>query len=147
MIFDRMERLPLYRGLCPNLDQLIDRLTKDDAWKNLPMGRTEVDGDKAFINHNKVDLLSEQPRYERHRLYGDVQIALTGLEKIGCVPVEDLVWPDDPAETIFATGAEGPLLTMAPGTFAIFFPWDAHRPSLGEGTCEKLVGKFRWEEA
>ncbi len=37
-------------------------------------------------------------------------------------------------------------LTMAPGTFAIFFPADAHRPSQGVGDCDKLVGKFLCEE-
>ena len=131
MIYDRMERLGNYRGLCKALDSLIDYLSSRD-WCSLPLGRNEVDGDRAYVNHNVVTLKAEQPLYEMHRQYGDIHIAISGGEIIGCAPAESITWPCR--------------LTMAPGTFAIFFPADAHRPSQGVGDCDKLVGKFLCKE-
>lgn len=144
MIYDRMERLGCYRGLCPTLDALIDRLTPGDAWRSLPLGRTDVAGDDAYITRSAVALEPIRPLYEMHRAYGDIHIALTPGETIACLPRDAILWPQDDAETLLAPGPEGVCLPMVAGCFAIFFPWDAHRPSQGTGSCDKLVGKFRW---
>lgn len=141
MIYDRMERLASYRGISDTLDSLIDRLLQDD-WSSLPMGRIDVDGDRAFINHNMVALKEEQPLYEMHRLHGDIHISISGGETIGYAPVEQITWPCQDEETLLAPGRDVCQMTMLPGTFAIFFPADAHRPSQGAGSCDKLVGKF-----
>lgn len=145
MIYDRMERLGNYRGICKALDSLIDYLSSRD-WYSLPLGRNEVDGDRAYVNHNVVPLRAEQPTYEMHRQYGDIHIAISGGETIGCAPAEGIEWPDSAGETLLAPGKDACRLTMAPGTFAIFFPADAHRPSQGVGDCDKLVGKFLCKE-
>ena len=145
MIYDRMERLESYRGLCRTLDSLIDYLSGRD-WCALPPGRSEVDGGRAYINHNVVTLKAEQPVYEMHRQYGDIHIAISGGETIGCAPAESMDWPGSADETLLSSGQDACRLTMAPGTFAIFFPADAHRPSQGAGDCDKLVGKFLCRE-
>ena len=49
MICDTLQHLVRYRGLHPNLDTAIDYLLTHDL-AALPLGRTEVDGDKVFIN-------------------------------------------------------------------------------------------------
>ena len=49
MICDTLQHLGRYRGLHPNLDTAIDYLLTHDL-AALPLGRTEVDGDKVFIN-------------------------------------------------------------------------------------------------
>ena len=49
MICDTLQHLGRYRGLHPNLDTAIDYLLTHDLTA-LPLGRTEVDGDKVFIN-------------------------------------------------------------------------------------------------
>ena len=85
MIYDRMERLGNYRGLCKALDSLIDYLSSRD-WYSQPLGRNEVDGDRGYVNHNVVPLRAEQPTYEMHRQYGDIHIAISGGETIGCAP-------------------------------------------------------------
>ena len=146
MICDRMERLGCYRGLCKNLDKIIDRLTEGDAWKTMPEGRTEVDGDRAFINHSQIKLEKDRPLYEMHREYGDIHIAITGGETLGYLPVEAIAWPESAEETLVAPAQGGTGVQIEPGMFAIVFPWDAHKPSVGEGNCEKLVCKFRWKD-
>ena len=142
MIVDRMERLENYRGLSQALDSLIDRIIKCN-WCALPMGRTEIDGEKAYINHNVVSLKEHQPTFEMHRLYGDIHIIISGEETIGYAPIENISWTQSNDETLVATGRDSSILTLTQGMFAIFFPTDAHRPSQGVGTCEKLVGKFK----
>ena len=53
MICDALEHLNRYRGLHRNLDTAIDYLTAyhvaHDLY-DLPLGRTEVDGENVFIN-------------------------------------------------------------------------------------------------
>ena len=49
MICDTLQHLGRYRGLHPNLDTAIDYLITHDL-AALQLGRTEVDGDKVFIN-------------------------------------------------------------------------------------------------
>lgn len=145
MIYDRMEHLAAYRGLSSTLDSLIDFLLQGD-WSSLPMGRSDVDGDRAFVNHSIVELKTEQPLYEMHRLHGDIHISISGGETISYAPAEQIAWPDQEEETLLAPGQDVCQLTMLPGTFAIFFPRDAHRPSQGSGSCDKLVGKFLCQE-
>lgn len=144
MIYDRMEHLPRYKGLNANLDLLIDRLD-GGAWLSLPSGRTDVAGDRAYITRQTVFLKESQPLYEMHRCYGDLHIALTPGETIDCLPAESIPWPEEGGDNPLAPAVPGTALNMAAGCFAIFFAWDAHRPSQGGGTCEKLVGKFLME--
>ena len=59
MICDALEHLNRYRGLHRNLDTAIDYLTAyhvaHDLY-DLPLGRTEVDGENVFINVMEADL-------------------------------------------------------------------------------------------
>ena len=58
MICDTLQHLGRYRGLHPNLDTAIDYLLTQDL-ADLPLGRTEVDGDKVFINLLSLVFLPE----------------------------------------------------------------------------------------
>ncbi len=143
MIFDRMERLGQYRGICPNLDVLIDSVLgrELDSWRQ---GRNEIDGDRCFLNGNVARLAPANDTFERHLKYLDLQIPLDEGEIITVRPVEDLDWPAFEGETGFAHGPAGVPLDLVPGTFAIFFPGDAHNCGLskaGQTQVRKLVGK------
>lgn len=83
MICDTLQHLGRYRGLHPNLDTAIDYLLTHDL-AALPLGRTEVDGDKVFINLMDATLHPDagyHPEYHRH--YADLQVDLTGSEGWG----------------------------------------------------------------
>ena len=58
MICDTLQHLGRYRGLHPNLDTAIDYLLTHDL-AALQLGRTEVDGDKVFINLLSLVFLPE----------------------------------------------------------------------------------------
>ena len=142
MIFDKLERLIQYKGLNANLDRLIDYALAHD-FESLVPGKNGVDGDRCWINSNVAELKPNDV-FERHLEYIDLQIPIDDGEIITVRPVEELTWLATDAETQLTQGPAGTLLDLAPGTFAIFFPGDAHNCGLpkGNGTrVRKLVGK------
>lgn len=143
MIFDKLERLAQYKGLNGNLDRLIDFTLAHD-FSALNPGRNEIDGQSCWMNRNMAELAPKNAVYERHLEYIDLQIPLDEGEIITVRPVEDLVWPASDAETQFTEGPAGTPLDLVPGTFAIFFPGDAHNCGIakaGQERVGKLVGK------
>ena len=144
MIFDTLNRLAQYKGICAGLDKLID-FTLSHELNALPAGRNEIDGDNAWMNVNVAPLVPETDLYERHLEHLDLQIPLDAGEIITVKPVEELEW-DFEGETGFTHGPAGTPLHMVPGTFAVFFPGDAHNCGIsenGQTSCRKLVGKAR----
>ena len=145
MIYDKLERLTMYKGLNPNLDTLIDHVLNLDV-NALHAGKNEVDGDKCWLLNNGAKLAPERAKYERHKEYIDLQIPIDEGEIIVVKPMEDLDWPPFDTETGFTDGPDGIPLDMMPGTFAIFFPGDAHGCGLskaGQTEVRKLVGKAK----
>ena len=145
MIFDTLNRLGQYRGICAGLDKLIDFALAHDL-NALPAGRNEIDGDNAWMNANVAPLVPETDLYERHLEHLDLQIPLDAGEIITVRPVEELEW-DFEGETGFTHGPAGTPLHMVPGTFAVFFPGDAHNCGIseaGQTSCRKLVGKAKF---
>ena len=144
MIFDTLNRLGQYRGICAGLDKLIDFALAHDL-NALPAGRNEIDGDNAWMNANVAPLVPETDLYERHLEHLDLQIPLDAGEIITVRPVEELEW-DFEGETGFTHCPAGTALHMVPGTFAVFFPGDAHNCGIseaGQTSCRKLVGKAK----
>ena len=144
MIFDKMERLTQYKGLNANLDALID-FTLTHTFDSLVPGKNGIDGDRCWINSNVAEL-KPNGVFERHLEYIDLQIPIDDGEIITVRPVEDLTWPATDAETQLIQGPAGTPLDLVPGTFAIFFPGDAHNCGLPKGDTirvRKLVGKAR----
>ena len=65
MICDALENLNRYRGLHKNLETAIDYLTAyyvAHDLSDLPLGRTEVDGENVFINVMEAGLNPEKVR-------------------------------------------------------------------------------------
>ena len=74
----------------------------------------------------------EERIFEAHRLYADIQYVISGDELIGYQPlcnVGDMIKSNEPGDGYFYDGDfhQDVLIHMTPGTFAIFFPGDAHR--------------------
>lgn len=100
----------------------------------LPAGNYELQGHDIRVQ--VVDMLTRpqaDTRPEVHRQYVDVQFLVQGAEKIG-VAVDtghNLVFSDQLAERdllLYTDVDNESALTMTPGSFAVFFPTDVHRP-------------------
>ena len=116
-------------------------------------GEYPIRGKDVFARVMRYETRAEKDAVlETHREYVDIQTVLEGRE--------DMVW--HPAETLEAETAYDPekdaqfyrhpnvapaQFTITPGTFAVFFPWDGHMPSLRvDGQPEwvkKVVVKIR----
>ena len=83
MIYDLLENIGRYRGICPNLDTAI-RFLMDTDLNTLPTGKTEIDGDRVYLQiMDAVTHELTEDSYEIHRAYMDIQIDLDGCEVIG----------------------------------------------------------------
>ena len=139
MITDTLENLSRYRGLHPHLDLAIDWLQHYTVG-DLPNGRTEVAGEKVFINVMDADLRdAEGAAFEYHRRYADLQIDLTGSEHWGWAVsgTEDKPY-DKAADAGFVTGPEQAGGELGEGRFALFFPGEPHKPSCRTPGCDHV---------
>lgn len=109
----------------------------------------------AFIN---VATLTSRVRseyhYEYHKRFCDVQMVLEGREWLYNAAADGLV-PAGEFDTQSDVGFFSPdptevsRVTLAPGTFALLFPWDAHLPAIAvdgvQAHLRKCVGKIPLE--
>ena len=106
----------------------------------LPPGVVEIEGCTIFAQ--VLDLTTKEPhenRPEVHRRYLDIQFLAWGEEKIGIAidtgnnQISDSLL--EQRDIIFYHASEHEsFIEMIPGSYAIFFPQDVHRPA-----CHKTV--------
>lgn len=125
--------------LPPALQKALDYLKNTD-FSNVQPGKFAIDGDRL---HGMLNEYQSEPkakrRTEAHRKYIDVQYILSGEELIGYGRMVDglTVLEDKLAEKDVIHYADVPNesdLLLTPGMYAIFFPWDVHRPNCANGT-------------
>ena len=110
----------------------------------MELGKYPIDGDKVFAIINSYETEPKAARrLEAHKKYIDIQCIAAGQEMIGCGPLkdggsitEDKFTSDDVA---FFDGVKAETeLVLQPGMFAIYFPWDLHRPNCAAGAPQKV---------
>ena len=125
---------------------------KNTDLDTLKPGKYELDGENVFISVTEGPTkLIENAKWEAHHKYLDIQYVIKGKEKMGIAPIstaKPIAEFDDKKDVGFYTSsAETEKYYVAkPGTFFIFFPSDAHRPSIkvkGCDTDKKLVVKIK----
>lgn len=110
-------------------------------------GRYDLDGDNIFaLVQSYRTVAPGEKRFESHRNYADIQFVARGQERIFYAPVKQLpgvvrrynpksdsVLHKDPARATSATS-----LGLGPGSFAIFFPGDGHKPGCINGAVSRI---------
>ena len=97
-------------------------------------GEYHLDGDKVFARVNRyVTEPKDAKKPESHNAYIDVQYLGEGTEKIYyAAKAETHKVVEDYAEErdllFYADAKEKDCVTLGDGVFAIFFPWELHRP-------------------
>ena len=145
MIIGKLSDTELCESVHPNLARALQWLQSTDL-AALPPGRVEIDGDRLYaIAIQGSATPRAQGKLEIHRRYVDVQYALGAGESFGWRPTAECAQPagDFDAEKGAGFFLDAPVAwyPLAPETFAIFFPGDAHAPGLGEGDLHKVVVK------
>lgn len=148
MILGKISHLDKQTGLCEKLVNIIKRALTFQP-ETLDAGRYEIEGDTVFMNVMTFDTLKyDTKRYEQHREYLDIQILLSGSERIDFGPLDAAVEPDtyhqDDDYQLCDVVEPVQSLTMEPGMLAVFFPGEPHKPgciSKVEQTITKVVIK------
>lgn len=114
----------------------------------LALGKHEIEGSQIFVSVAEYETEpKEKRRLEAHVKYIDIQYIHTGEEMIGCGPLDEAseVTEDrlDEKDVIFYKQvARETEVTLTAGMFAVYFPWDIHRPNCRVGAEASKVRKL-----
>ena len=145
MILDQLVNARLYLDLHPGLARGFAFLEKSTL-EGLADGRHDIDGDRVFalLSHDQGKG-QEQARIEHHRRYLDIQYVIRGEDRIGWMPTsccQRLASDFEPGgDVAFFFDRPRSWLVVPEGSFAVFFPTDAHAPLGGSGEVFKAVVK------
>jgi biofilm protein TabA len=142
MIVDTLTRAERYCEIHPGFREAFAFLQKAMF---IP-GRQELKkGELIAISEEVEGRGQDRSRLEVHRRYIDIQYAMAGDEMIGWKPLErcEKISEDYQEEKDIAFYSDAPLLWLPvpQGSFAIFFPEDAHAPLAGREFIRKIVMK------
>jgi YhcH/YjgK/YiaL family protein len=145
MIIDAGACWQAYTSLHPLFERAFRFLADADLRAFTP-GRHGVDGDRLYLSIDHVQGRGRQgARLEAHRRYIDIQYTIEGDEEIGWMPLASAgaaSGPFDEAKDVgFFAGPPTTWLSVPEGTFAVFFPHDAHAPLAGRGALKKAIMK------
>lgn len=127
MIFDKITNIDRYKGLHPNLDLAISYIF-DHAGK-LPE-RVDISGSDVYANtFSYVTVPDNESFFEAHEAYADIQIILSGKERVAVSNVSVLKVDENHPEKDFwaLSGPEEVSIILSPEAFLIVLPGDAHK--------------------
>lgn len=154
MVVDTLRNCARYAALHPEFAKAFEFLEHAD-WVELAAGprnserhsvRREIDGARMYVSIDHMEGRGRDgARLEAHRRYIDIQFTIEGREEIGWQPLAECGAPeaafDDERDVGFFSGTPRTWLWLPEGSFAIFFPDDAHAPLGGRGTVKKAIVK------
>ena len=145
MIFDHLENLHRYEALNDGFAKASAFLRREDL-PELPDGRCEIDGENVYARILREDGRGrDEATLEGHRKYIDIQCCISGTDEMGWKPTAHCTGDgqgfDEANDLEFFSDKPDTWVTVPPGTFAIFFPSDAHAPMGGVGPLHKVVVK------
>lgn len=141
MIFDKLTNIAVYKGMNPNLDTAIDFLLSHDL-ESLPLGRTEIDGDNVFLNKMEANAaLAHTKQFEVHKKYLDIQIDLSGVERVDTgeqLSLESIDFSEE-KDIGFADCDTFASCILGPGNFTVCMSEEFHKPGIAVTEDTALV--------
>jgi len=119
--------------------------------EELKPGKYPIIGEQVFASvteapsHNKEDV-----KWESHKNYVDLQYIIKGKELIGVADTSKAVITKPYSVDVINYNAEGKYYTGEQGEFFLFFPNNAHRPTIkidGYDIVKKIVIKIQTAKA
>lgn len=141
MIFDELSNIKEYQEIPDEVCEFINKLSV-----NTPEGRYDIT-DRIYANVETYVRKSEiEATLESHRKYIDIQLLLSGTERIdytnidGLLPVSNY---DPDKDIIFykKPKTETSTLYLNSRNFAVFYPQDAHAPQITTLSLQNNVKK------
>ena len=153
MIVAKLERAAEQTVRTPAMGKAF-RFLLESRSKSLAEGRIELDGDRVFALVQSYETKkADQPKWEAHRKYIDVQYVAAGQEVIAWASADHLTVTadyDEAKEAWFGTlqAADTTFVRLAAGELAVLYPTDGHAPRLVAGApaaVKKIVVKVAAE--
>ena len=152
MILDQLDSALLYGGLGQRIATGL-ALLNEDSVRNAAPGKYEVQDDDIFYIVDEYETKPiEEGRLEIHRKYLDIQYIVSGTECIGFAPLagltEEMPYTGESDAAFYKYDPSMSQLILKQGSFAIFWPNEAHMPGRMVNTSEKvkkIVVKIRME--
>lgn len=151
MIVDVLENAHRYVALHRGFAQAFEFLGRPDL-QELPVDTYEIDGERVYAMVAKeTGRKKEDALLEVHERYIDIQLVLAGTDTMGWRAKSLCRQPaggyDPETDLQFFTDGPDVWLPTSSGTFAIFFPEDAHMPLISSGQIHKVVVKIAVNQA
>lgn len=127
MIYDKLSNIKCYLGIHPNLDCAINYISNN--LDNMPE-HIDLNGNDVYGNIFTYSTIPDNESFfEAHALYADIQIMREGVERVAVSNISILnEYEAHPDRDFWAlNGTEEVSITLAPGSFLIVFPGDAHK--------------------
>lgn len=146
MIYDELVNIKKYRGISKNLDTAIRFITNTEL-SSLPLGRTEIDNDRVFINVMLAEGAErENLHYEAHHNYIDIQIDIEGTEWVdmGYGRIKLVTAYDEQRDISFHEAEHFVPCRLGKDMFIICMNYEPHKPGIvlpGEKLKKKCVIK------
>ncbi|MCU6711427.1 YhcH/YjgK/YiaL family protein [Paenibacillus sp. J5C_2022] len=138
MIIDQLENAAIYAEMHAKIGAALNYLQRYPLIDREP-GRYEIEGSDMFLLLQQYETREVKDSFwEAHQNYIDVQYMLQGSESMGFAHVNRLKVkePYCPIKDFVVLEGEGDTMTVHEGSFAIFYPQDAHMPCLSCGKPE-----------
>lgn len=133
MIFDSCKNVEAYYGISEKLDKALTYL-KEMNLKDLNFSKKEIDDSGIFVIYQEYSTKNlNEGKWEAHRKYIDIQYIISGCEKMGYCPIDNLTPAteyNDETDFISYKGNSDNYLVVKEGNFAVFMPQDGHMPGL-----------------
>lgn len=151
MVVDRLAESGRYLRMHPLFQQAFEFLNQvaSDPERFADGRHTLVEGKLVVILERAEGRAQAGARLEAHRKMIDIQLVLSGEERIGwrpqpeCLGIVEAYSADRDIE--FYSEQPTTWLDLRRGDFAIFFPTDAHAPLAGSGPLRKAIAKVAVE--
>jgi len=129
---------------CPKLWQAVAEWLQTTDLNALPLGRNEI-GEGAYANVAEYETRL-QSKYELHRRYIDVQLLARGEEIVFVALKEDGIDPLGEFDVekdciLFASARNSRAVRVAPDSYLVLYPSDAHMPCMAVDGTPRPVRK------
>lgn len=149
MIIDKICNLERYNGILPSLS-VVEQIFKSTDWLGVQEGQYKTDDSRVRYNVFSYDTVSySSEKAEFHDQEIDIQFIISGSEKMELSPLmnEEIVVPYDAGKDAgFVRNERNVVYYAGTDTFALFFPYEPHAPSLkifGKEKVKKVVFKVK----
>ena len=140
MIYDTLNNLPNYLGLCDSLDSVIEFIMARDI-NNLPAGRTRIDGEKAVVTVSTVTpQSSDKALFQRHDAHIVLETDLEGSElfEVSLGEFSPTKPTDEAADLTVGTAGTSIAGMLCEGRFALYLAGEPYKSGLKAQGCGKL---------